>query len=529
MEEKLLADEAVNTANADYREIFNSVNDAICIDDIATGVFVDVNKKMLDIYGYTPEEIITMNVGDLSPDEPGYRQEDTVDWRQKAIDGEPQTFEWKAKDKQGRVFWVEVSLKRAMLGGMDRLIAVVRNIDARKRAEDERKANEEKMQRVQKLESLGIMAGGIAHDFNNLLMVILGNIDMGMMSIPKDSQAAVNLKTAEKACESAADLTKQMLAYAGKGQFVVQRIDFNEIIREMDKVLRITISRKVSISYVLDEALPHVEADSGQMKQLVMNLVINASEAIGDNEGSISVMTGSAFPDEIQGKETILMSENLKDGRFVFLEVSDTGGGIDEDVLPRIFDPFFTTKFVGRGLGLAAVMGIVKNAGGAIKIENRKGEGAGFTLYIPACADDGLPGKRGHERSYGSKVALIVDDENDVIEIGTQMLGLLGYKSLTARNGAEAVRILRENVRNAASGDERISIILLDIGMPVIGGEEAFEEIMRIDRTIPVFISSGYGEVEIARRFMNKNIAGFLNKPYTFENLKKVFEDYFKE
>jgi PAS domain S-box-containing protein len=518
LREKVISSEAAIAASADYREIFNNSNDAIFVDDIAAGSMIDANKKATEMYGYTVEQIRNMDFGVLSSGEPGYTQAEAIGWIMKAITGEPQVFEWKAKDKQGRIFWVEVSLKRAKLGGIDRVISAIRDIDERKHAEEERRANEEKMQQVQRLESLGVMAGGIAHDFNNLLMVIMGNIDMGRMSIPVDSQAFKFLSAAEKACLNAADITKQMLAYAGRGRALVHSVNINDVIDEINGILTVNISKKVKINYTLDKNMTNIAADSSQIKQLVMNLVINASEAIGDNEGMISVRTGiSHFTQAILPGENILMVENLKNGSFGYIEVKDTGCGIDEKNLGMIFDPFFTTKFIGRGLGLATVIGIVRNMGGAVKVESVQGRGSVFTLYLPAQPSGSQTG----DNVKAKGIVLLVDDEEDVLVLGEQMIDALGYKTIIAKNGAEAVEIVKNH---SVQGEEEISFVLLDIGMPVMDGYDAFEKIREIAPGIKVFISSGYGQSDIEKRFKDKTIAGMLNKPYNVADLKKVLE-----
>jgi PAS domain S-box-containing protein len=519
MREKVKADEAAIAANTAYREIFDNANDAIFIDDMNTGSMIDVNKKMVEMYGYSREEVLKIDIGTLSSGEPGYTQEDAIGLVKKAIEGQPQVFEWKAKDKSGRIFWVEVNLKRVSLGGIDRVLAIVRDIDDRKRIEEERRKNDEKLQQVQKLESLGVLAGGIAHDFNNLLMIILGNIDMSMMSVPPDSVVAKNLENAENACINAAELTRQMLAYAGKTQFAVRDVNLNEIISDMDTAVSVAASKKAEIRYCLCEELPCFTADPGQIKQLLMALVMNAAEAAGENEGFITVKTGvCVYKDIASGKKKIFLAENLKEGEYVFLEVSDTGCGIEEEMLTKIFDPFFTTKFVGRGLGLAAAMGIIKSVNGAIRVESSPGKGSVFTFYFPVSEIR----EKKENKLQRRKTVLLVDDEESVLEIGAQMLEKLGFETITAKNGAEALDI----VKGRTCSGSPISFIILDIGMPLMNGDETYAEIVKVDEKIPVFISSGYGENDITKRFSDKKIEGMLHKPYKLEDMRKLFNGF---
>jgi CheY-like chemotaxis protein len=352
-------------------------------------------------------------------------------------------------------------------------------------------------------------------------MVILGNIDMSLMSLPANSPVVKNLRAAEKACQNAADLTKQMLAYAGKGQFFLQEIFFENIISEIDMVMSISISRKISLKYDIDKAVPTIVADPGQMKQIIMNLVMNASEAIGDKQGGITVSIGRyEHKATTEEKGKIFLKENLIPGEYAFIEVTDTGEGIDEEIMPRIFDPFFTTRFIGRGLGLAAVMGILRSLKGAVRVESQTGKGSVLRLYLPAST-----GRTAFIKPVSGvlrKTVLIVDDEEDVVRLGSQMLENLGCKALAARNGAEALDIIRRHESDDSAG---ISLILLDIGMPVMNGEELYEALMKMGCDIPIFISSGYGETDIEERFRNRKVAGMLHKPYKFDALKKILAD----
>jgi len=381
--DKILLDDVAIAAYADYREIFNSSNDAIFVYGTVTGDLLDINAKATQMYGYTLAEL--KEIVDFSSGEPGYTHDDALNMIKKAIDGEPQIFEWKSRNKNGDVFWVEINLKRVQIGSSDRIVAIIRDIEERKRAEEQRRANDEKMQQVQRLESLGVMAGGIAHDFNNLLMIIQGNIDMAHMSVSHESRPGKFLNAAAKACVSAAELTKQMLAYAGKGRMLIQSVNVNDLIDEIKSILEANLTKNININCSLDKGIPKIAADSSQIKQLIINLVINASEAIGDAPGKISIKTGvHVFDDALMDDDSILMSDNMEPGSFIFIEVSDTGSGIDKAALSKIFEPFFSTKITGRGLGLAAVMGIIRNMGGAIRVISEKGKGTVFTLYLPS-------------------------------------------------------------------------------------------------------------------------------------------------
>jgi len=318
----------------------------------------------------------------------------------------------------------------------------------------------------------------------------------------------------EKATHRAAELTRQMLAYSGKGRFVVESIDLGEVVKEMAEMLAMSISKKAILQSRFSPDLPRIDADASQIRQVVMNLIINASEAIGENPGVISLVTGAMECDRAFLKDMGVVEE-LPEGRYVFLEVTDTGVGMDKTTTAKIFDPFFTTKFTGRGLGLAAVQGIVRGHRGAIKVYSEKGKGSTFKVFFPATdtvatstAASTLP----KETWKGTGTVLLADDEEMVRKVGVGMLESLGFRVLTARDGQEAVEIF------AAHRDE-IVCVLLDLTMPRLGGDAAFREIRRLDPDTKVVLSSGYNEETVAQGVVGEGLAGFLQKPYKLDSL----------
>ncbi|MCX7050149.1 MAG: response regulator, partial [Candidatus Sumerlaeota bacterium] len=410
------------------------------------------------------------------------------------------------------------------------VLGTYEDITELKREHVERRKLETQVQNAQKLESLGVLAGGIAHDFNNLLMAILGNTDLALADLSPVSPIRQYLHEVEKASRRAADLCRQMLAYSGKGRFVIQALDLGEVIQEMAHMLEVSISKKAILKYNFAANLPAIEADVSQIRQIIMNLVINASEAIGDKSGVISISTGAMECDRAY-LTTTWLNENLAEGLYVYIEVADTGCGIHKDLQPKIFDPFYSTKFIGRGLGLAAVLGIVRGHKGAIKVYSEEGRGSTFKVLFPAAsyAADQAPDEKTESSPLQSKGAvLLVDDEESVRVIGKQMLIRLGFKVLTAMDGRDAVNIFQERSGSAVAPEERIICVILDLTMPHMDGEEAFRELRRIQPDVCVVLSSGYNEQEVTQRFVGKGLAGFIQKPYRMAMLAEKMKQVMK-
>jgi len=389
------------------------------------------------------------------------------------------------------------------------------DIDELKKGEEEKLLLEQKFQQTQKLESLGVLAGGIAHDFNNILMVILGNADLALMRLGKESPAIENLHNIERAAARASDLSKQMLAYSGKGRFVVENLNLNSLLEEMLHMLQVSISKKAVLRFNFAPRIPSVAVDATQLRQIVMNLVINASEAIDDKSGVIAISTGCMECDKNYLKD-VWLNEDLDEGMYVYLEVADTGCGMDNETLSKIFDPFFTTKFTGRGLGMAAVLGIVKGHKGAIKVYSEPGRGTTFKILLPASdrpAD--LSSSVSHTADWqGSGTVLLVDDEESVRGTGSEMLRELGFSPITANDGREAIGIFKET--------PGIAFVILDLTMPHMDGEQCFRELRQLQPDLKVIMTSGYNEQEVTQKFAGKGLAAFIQKPYKLSMLREV-------
>ena len=371
----------------------------------------------------------------------------------------------------------------------------------------ERKKIEAQLREAQKLESLGVLAGGVAHDFNNLLVGILGNASLALDNTPSSNPNRTLLQDIVNAGQRAADLTRQLLAYAGKGRFVVEPLDVSALIKDIAALIQTSIPRNVQVHLDVPAGLPNVEADVSQLQQLVMNLIINGGEAIGDQNGMVLVTTGVQQVDEPYLK-TLQSGDELTPGTYVFIEVEDSGCGMDSETVARIFDPFFTTKFMGRGLGLAAALGIVRGHRGTIKVDSQPGKGSTFKIFFPARPQASVirPASLPYRDITGDGLVLVVDDEETVRRAVKSALQRYGYSVLVAGNGGEGVNLFREI-------HSELVAVVLDMTMPVMSGEEALRHMRELNPQVPVILSSGFNEVEAVRRFTGKGLAGFIQKP----------------
>ena len=379
----------------------------------------------------------------------------------------------------------------------------------------ERKKSQETMLHTQKLESLGVLAGGIAHDFNNLLAVVMGNAALAMRDMPPESPGHKFLNQIETAGRRGADLCKQMMAYAGRGTFALSTLNLNEIVQETAELLKISISKSATLKYELAESPPLVEADPTQIRQVLMNLVVNASEAVSEKSGAITITTGVMRADRAYLNQTQL-GQALTEGDYAYMEVTDTGSGMDAETQKKIFDPFFTTKFTGRGLGLAAVLGIAHTHKAALKVYSELEHGTTFRFLLP-CAHVSvrMPSLPPTTPSVwnGTGTALVIDDEDNVRSVVASMIEEFGFTPLVARDGIEGVKNYKEREKD-------ITLVLLDMTMPKMSGEETFNEIRRINPNARILLMSGYSHDEMSARFSGKNLAGFIQKPFDLNQVR---------
>ncbi|MDD2734127.1 MAG: PAS domain S-box protein [Desulfuromonadaceae bacterium] len=512
--ERKLAENELAQQKALFEAIFNCIPDAIVYTDVDREV-VGINPAFSSIFGFAIDDLKGRKTSFFYESQEEYELQGRLRFNLTTTE-HALPYEVSYRRKDGSIFPGETlgTVIKSPDGTTIGYIGVIRDITGRKQAEREKQTLELQFQHTQKLESLGVLAGGIAHDFNNILTSIIGNADLALMRINPESPAIDNLHNIEKASARAADLAKQMLAYSGKGKFVISNHDINGLLEEMLHILQVSISKKAVLRLNLANPLPSIEADATQIRQIIMNLVINASEAIGDKSGVIAITTGCMDCDRSYLKD-VWLDENITDGRYVFIEIADTGCGMDKETLAKLFDPFFTTKFTGRGLGMAAVLGIVRSHKGAVKVYSEPGKGSTFKILLPA---SGKPSEifnvdSQNEHWRGSGTVLLVDDEETIRGVGAEMLKELGFNVVTANDGREAIEVYK--VR------DDINIVILDLTMPHMDGEQCFRELRMLNPDVNVILSSGFSELEVTQKFVGKGLSGFIQKPYKFSLLRE--------
>ncbi len=514
------AEETLRLSEEKYRTIFDNSTDAIFVHDANSGALIEVNEAMLQMYGCTIEQALTISPNDFCLGVSPYSAAEVASRIEQARNSGHVTFPWHARRLDGSLFWTEVKLTAVEISGRGHIIAMVRDVTEEKK----QKEMQVQLQHVQKLESLGVLAGGIAHDFNNILMAIVGNTELALYELPSGSPARDNLHSIETSSHRAADLCRQLLAYSGKGRFVSELIDLSELVREILNMLHVSISKLTTLRLHLDDSLPLIEGDPTQIRQVLMNLVINASEALSDQNGVVSITTGTLEIDADALAKMTLSTDNIP-GKRCFIEVADTGCGMDEATKGRIFEPFFTTKFTGRGLGMAAVMGIVRGHHGDLDLTTAPGQGTTFKVLMPIAGETPLatdPVKVDESLWHGTGLILLVDDEEAVRSTCARMLKRLGFETVTACDGREALDIFRER-------RHEITCVLMDLTMPTMGGEEAWHEMRRLLPEVKVILASGYNKQELIRETTVQGLVRFIQKPYKLallsQTLRSVCED----
>ncbi len=488
-------------------------------------VIREANAAFSRMLGYGPEEVIGRSLADFTlPGEtaPGlfFGGGDYAQAEQR----------WQRRD--GSPLWVGNSLNliRDGQGRPDFVVGIVEDITARKRAEEERLAFERQLQQSQKLESLGIMAGGIAHDFNNLLMAVLGNLDLALEGERLPEGTGLKLENAVQAARRAAALTRQMLDYVGKSDPRPQPLDLADLVRANLSLMAAAVPKRIHMHLDCQTRVPPIMADPAQVQQVFMNLITNAAEAIPEGQaGEITVALGLGDFDDAALKASRL-AEPPAAGRFVSVTVRDTGCGMDAETQQRLFDPFFTTKFMGRGLGMSAVLGIVRTHQGAIMVDSSPGRGTTFQVLFPAPVRDEatnpwpdtparMPQGRREPapRAGGQGLVLLVDDEEMVLAVCREMIKSLGLMAITARDGIEALAAFRAR-------REEIGLVILDLAMPRMDGWTTLDQIRKLNPETQVVIATGYDESDLPGR---EGVAGVIAKPYSLSSLRALLDKFF--
>jgi PAS domain S-box-containing protein len=373
----------------------------------------------------------------------------------------------------------------------------------------DRKRLEAQLQHAQRLESLGTLSGGIAHDFNNLLMAIQGNISLMLLDVDSSHPSYQKLKNIETYVQRGANLTKQLLGFAREGKYEVKPTDLNKVIKNQNRMFGYT-QKQINIHTKYEENLWTVEVDQKQMEQVLLNLYINASQAMAVG-GDLYVRTENFIIDE-----NYIKRYHARSGRYVRISVTDTGIGMNKATQQRIFDPFFTTKEIGKGtgLGLASVYGIIKNHEGFVTVSSKEGEGSTFIIYLPASEKEIIEGEGSVKDIKNSRTVLLIDDEDMIVEVGREILGILGYKVLTARSGEKGIEVYQQN-------RDQIDVVILDMVMPSMGGTETYNRIKEIDPDVKFLLSSGYSVDKEASKILNGGRNGFIQKPFTINQLSE--------
>lgn len=511
------ADEALRQSEERHRQLAQSARDWIWEVD-EQGVYTYAGPKVDDLLGYTPEEMLGKTPFDFMPPAEAERVASAF----MSIAANRETFrdlENTNLHKDGHL----VVLATTGLpifdskGEFRGYRGIDHDVTEHKRAEHERVELERRLQQSQRMESLGILAGGVAHEFNNILTIVLGNAELALSKLPATAPIRENLREITQASRRAAGLCRQMLDFSGRGHFVIELVNLRTLVENMLGLLTSAVPKNTVIDLDLDEGSPPLFGDLGQLSQVVTSLVLNGAEAIGDRNGTItiSVAAKECSSEYLRG---CYSNPDLAAGPYVVLEVSDNGCGMDAETQQRLFEPFFTTKFAGRGLGLPALLGIVRGHKGALKVFSEEGKGSTFTIYLPAAhaGDDNAARVSPSEAEdwVGQGTVLLVDDEEAIREMGKRMLSSLGFSVLTAADGREAITLYADH-------PSEIALVLLDLTMAGMDSQETFSELCRLNPEVRVVMSSGYSEPGIAPRLAGRSPVGFIQKPYTMDQLKE--------
>jgi PAS domain S-box-containing protein len=512
---RLQADLLVSEAS--YREIFDNASDAIFVLDLATGRILDANARASEVTGYGKDELLSSDSAEQYVDEPGFTRKEGLSRLRVAAAGTAQVFDWKARHKSGRAYFAEMSLRKATIAGQDRLLLFLRDITERKRLEQTLRQTEDQLRHSQKMEAIGRLAGGVAHDFNNLLSVVLGYSTLVLASLEPDDPRAADIAEIKTAGERAAKLTKQLLAFSRQQVLAPAVVDLNDIVSRMDAMLRRVIGEDIKLRTVMEQGLGRVKVDEGQIEQVIMNLAVNARDAMPGG-GTLTIATNNVVLDE----EYARSHRGVSPGPHVSLVVADAGVGMNAQVQSRIFEPFFTTKEKGKGtgLGLSTVLGIVEQSGGSIEVESHAGLGTTFKVHLPTTQDELAPSRStGPPRVLsGSETLLLVEDEERLRALFAAILSHAGYHVIVAESASHALDHCRRFPGT-------IHLLVTDVIMPDMNGRELAEQAARVRPEMRVLYVSGYADNALLDLQGPHPRVAFLQKPITPDVLlRKVRE-----
>jgi PAS domain S-box-containing protein len=518
MAEKVSARErALRESESNYREILDATSDAIFLHDAGSGDILLVNRSAERLYGYPHGEIPSLRVGELSAGTEGYTADDARRWMERAVTHGPQSFPWLARRKDGEQFWAEVVLTASTIGGANRVLAVVRDVSERRRAEEERQKLQAQLLQSQKMEAVGRLAGGVAHDFNNLLTVINGTSELLLGDPGLAPALRDDVQTIRQAGQSAATLTQQLLAFSRKQVLQPVALDLNVLVGRIERMLRRVIGEDVDLVTHLGTELWSVRADPGQMEQVILNLAVNSRDAMPGG-GKLTIETGNVVLDEDYASR----HAEVRPGNHVLLAVSDSGVGMDPETLSKVFEPFFSTKGqLGTGLGLSTVYGIVRQSGGHVLAYSEPGHGTTFKVYFPAqaggeSADPVRPAVT-LAQSRGRTV-LVVEDSEGVRNLVVRVLSRRGHEVLQARDAAEALAL-------AARSAGPIHLLVSDVVMPGMTGRQLADRFLEVRPGTAVLFMSGYTENAIVHQGVLDPGVDFLAKPFTLDALVRKVEE----
>ena len=498
------AEESVRESEARYRALFETSADGILIADLETKIFEYANPAICRMLGYTENELRTMNVADIHPKDA--LQSVVAEFEAQARGDKILAEGLPCLSKDGTILYADINAVKIIINGKACNAGFFRDITKRKQAEENRKKLEDQLRQSQKMEAIGQLASGISHDFNNLLGGIMGHAELLKIRLGAGSGLLDHADRIISCCVKASDLTRQLLSFARKAPALVRAVDPNAIIRQVVEILKRTMDRRIEIAIDLEEQPPHISGDQSQLENALLNVAINARDAMPQG-GRLSITSKTVDLDQ-----AILPDEHfdIMEGRYIRISIADTGIGMSDEIKARIFEPFFTTKEVGKGtgLGLASVYGCIKQHGGYITVESREGEGARFDLYLPV-AESAQPAAATEDAALapGKGTLLVVDDEVVYHEVLSGIFKGLGYTVHCCIEGAEAVKFYSEHHAS-------VDIVVLDMNMPKMNGLDCFRRLKEINAGVRVIVSSGYGHNADRTALQNEGARAFVQKPY---------------